>query len=85
MESIINEYISRELVNQPDLLPLRNDTQLLTSGILDSLYLLKLVLFLEEQFGVVVAPEDLIPEHFGTVEAICAYLRTQHQMQGVQG
>ena len=85
MESIIKEYISRELVNQPELLPLHNDTPLLDSGILDSLYLLKLVLFLEEQFGVVVEPEDLIPEHFGTVEAICTYLRAQRQEQGVQG
>lgn len=81
MESIINDYISRELVNRPEQLPLQNDTQLLESAILDSLSLLKLVLFLEEQFGVVVAPDDLIPKNFETVDAICAYLRTQQQMQ----
>lgn len=81
MESIINDYICRELVSRPEQLPLQNDTQLLESAILDSLSLLKLVLFLEEQFGVVVAPEDLIPENFETVNAICNYLRTQQQMQ----
>lgn len=81
MESIINAYISRELVSRPEQLPLQNDTQLLESAILDSLSLLKLVLFLEEQFGVVVAPDDLIPKNFETVDAICAYLRTQQQMQ----
>ena len=85
METIVNEYISRELVSQPDLLPLRNDTPLLEHGILDSLSLLKLVLFLEERFGVEVAPKDLVPEHFGTIESICTYLRAQHQMQEVQG
>ena len=47
--------------------------------------MLKLVLFLEEQFGIVVAAEDLIPEHFETVDAICTYLRAQQQVQGVQG
>ena len=84
MESIINAYISRELISKPELLPLQNNTPLLESHILDSLSVLKLVLFLEEQFGIVVAAEDLIPAHFETVDAICAYLQAQHQMQGVQ-
>ena len=85
MESAINAYISRELVSKPELLPLQNDSPLLAYGILDSLSLLKLVLFLEEQFGIVVAPEDLISEHFETIDTICAYLRAQHQVQEVQG
>jgi len=85
MESVINAYISRELVSKPELLPLKNDTPLLETGLLDSLSVLKLVLFLEQEFGVVVDPKDLVAEHFETVDAICAYLRAQHQVQGVQG
>lgn len=81
MESIISTYINHELAGKPELLPLKNDTSLLESGILDSLSILKLVLFLEEQFGIVVAAEDLIPAHFETVDAICSYLHTQRQMQ----
>jgi acyl carrier protein len=84
MESII-AYISRELVDKPELLPLRHDSPLVASGILDSLAILKLVLFLEEQFGVVVPAEDLIPAHFETVDAIWAYLQAQHQVQVMQG
>lgn len=84
MESVINDYISRELVDKPELLPLMNDTPLLESGILDSLSVLKLVLFLEEQYGTVVAPDELIPENFETIDAICAYLRTSQQEQSAQ-
>jgi acyl carrier protein len=84
MESMINAYISRELVTKPELLPLRNDSPLLAYGVLDSLSVLKLVLFLEEQFGIAVAPGDLVSEHFETVDAICAYVRAQ-QAQGVRG
>jgi len=79
VESVINDYISRELVSKPELLPLKNDTPLLETDTLDSLSVLRLVLFLEQQFGIVVAPEELIPENFETVEAICAYLRAQQQ------
>ena len=81
MESVINNYISRELVRKPELFPLENDPLLLESDILDSLSVLKLVLLLEEQFGVVVAPEDLIPENFETVIAICGYLHARQQVQ----
>jgi acyl carrier protein len=84
MESVLNDYISREVVSNPALLPLQHDTPLLELGILDSLALLKLTLFVEERFGVVVAPEELIPENFATVDAICAYLRAWRQVQGAQ-
>lgn len=85
MESVINDYISRELVTKPELLPLQNDSPLLEYGVLDSLSVLKLALFLEEQFGIAVAPGDLVAEHFETIDAICAYLRTQQKAQGVRG
>ena len=77
METIISDYISRELVPDPALLPLSNDTLLLDSGILDSLSLLRLVVFLEEQFGITLGDADLLPENFASVNAICAYLRAR--------
>ena len=77
MEAVINDYISRELVQDAALLPLRNATSLLETGVLDSLSLLKLVIFVQERFGVTVDDVDLVPENFNSVDAICAYLRSQ--------
>ena len=77
METVINDYISKELVPDRALLPLANDTQLLDSGILDSLSLLRIVIFLEEQFGITMGDADLLPENFASVDAICAYLRAR--------
>ena len=77
MEAVINDYISRELVQDPCLLPLRNETALLETGILDSLSLLRLVVFIQEQFGIVVDDLDMVPEHFASVDTICAYLRSR--------
>ena len=76
MEAVINDYISRELVQESSLLPLENTTQLLETGILDSLSLLRLVMFVQDEFGIVVGDLDLVPEHFATVDDICAYLRS---------
>lgn len=84
MESVINTYISRGLVSQPDLLPLKNDTPLLESGILDSLALLSLLVFLEEEFSISVDDFELIPENFNTIDAICAYVRSRQKLQETQ-
>ena len=77
MEAVINDYISRELVQDATLLPLGNATSLLETGVLDSLSLLRLVVFIQERFGITVDDVDLVPEHFDSVEAICAYLRSR--------
>ena len=77
MDAVIKDYISRELVRDPAVLPIENSTPLLDSGILDSLSLLRLVVFLQEQFGMVMDDLDVVPEHFATVDAICAYLRSR--------
>jgi len=77
MESVINDYISREIVQDPTVLPLSNDTSLLTGGILDSLSLLRLVVFLQDRFQLTVDDTELLPENFDSVNAICAYLRAR--------
>ena len=77
MEAVINDYISRELVQDASLLPLGNATSLLDTGVLDSLSLLRLVVFIQERFGITVDDVDLVPEHFDSVDAICAYLRSR--------
>jgi acyl carrier protein len=77
VETIINDYISRELVQDTSLLPLSDDTSLLDSGILDSLSLLQLVVFLEERFGITVGDTDLLPQNFASVRTICDYLRAR--------
>lgn len=81
MESIINAYIKDELISRPELLPLKNDTSLLESGILDSLALLKFLVFLEKEFGILVDDFDLIPDNFNTIDTICAYVRSHQELQ----
>ena len=77
MESMIKGYI-RELLSKPDL-QLENNTPLSESGIIDSLSLLKLSLFLEQKFGFAVGVEELVPENFKSIDAICAYVRSKQK------
>ena len=77
LEAVINDYISREIVHDPSLPPLENETPLLETGILDSLSLLRLLSFIQERFAIVVDGLDLVPERFASVDTICAYLRSR--------
>jgi acyl carrier protein len=79
VESLLTEYITNEFAPSPEFLPIKQDTSLLESRILDSLSILKLVLFIEKRFGVVVAPDELVPENFETIALISSYLRKKNE------
>jgi acyl carrier protein len=71
MESIVRDYINREGSARLGLMPVEDDIALIGSEILDSLSIQKLVLFIEDRFGVKVPPGDVVLENFETVGAVC--------------
>lgn len=46
------------------------DEDLLGNGIVDSLGMIKLVVFLEKEFQVTISPEDMTVENFNSVRSI---------------
>lgn len=86
MERIIIDYISQELISDPELLPLYAGTPLIDSNMIDSMAFLNLVMFVEEQFGITVTDSDLTRQNFETVDAICAYIcsRQQREREGLR-
>jgi len=47
----------------------------LETGVIDSLGILDLVHFLEQQFSIQVADEELLPENFESLDAVAAFVR----------
>ena len=54
--------------------PIASDDNLLENGIIDSLGILDLVSFLEQEFGIVVADDELIPENFQSVARLTGFV-----------
>mgnify|MGYP001819347025 CR=1 FL=1 len=50
------------------------ETDLLEGSIVDSMGIMRLVAFIEAEFGYVVPPQDVIIEHFATINLIAEYL-----------
>lgn len=74
--SIVN-YITKELINEELDGELETDEDLLSTGLIDSLGMMKLVVFIENEFNVKIPPEDMIIENFMTVDHIVNYLENQ--------
>ena len=53
---------------------LQDDTSFLEEGIIDSTGVLELVTFLEEDFGIQVDDEELIPENLDSINNVTTYL-----------
>ncbi len=62
---------------QEDDLTLEPDEDLLTSGTLDSMALIRMVAAIEEKYEIKIPPTDLVIENFININAIEAYLQKQ--------
>ena len=49
----------------------------LLDGALDSVDVLRLVVFVEERYAVTIEDDDLVPENFATVAAVASLVRTK--------
>lgn len=76
----IRTFLAGELGK--DLRDVSNSDSLLESGVLDSLAVMRLAAFLEERYGVTVAEDDLMPEHFDTIDAITALVASKTEGRG---
>lgn len=77
MQEKIIKYIEEVLSNEELDEGIEATEDLLGSGILDSLGMMKLISYLEEEFNCKVLPEEMVIENFMTVENIINYLNTK--------
>ena len=75
MKAALKSYLEQELLRDRGDIALRDDENLLGTGLVDSVGMMSLVLFVEDTFGLEVPPEDVVIENFLSVDAISAYLQ----------
>jgi acyl carrier protein len=69
-EATVRQFLVEDVFYDKDLKDLGPDDSLLAKGLLDSMAILKTVTFCEEQFGIAIPDEDVLPDHFESVRAI---------------
>lgn len=74
LETAIERFIVDEIMLADSQTRIDPTESLISSGVLDSLALLRLIAFLEEQMGVTVEDSEVIPENFETINDIKAFI-----------
>lgn len=83
MEFILNitdvliNFITEELLYGQADVPVEPETNLLVTGLVDSLGIMRLTLHIEETLGIPIPPEDITIENFLTVADMTRYLEAK--------
>lgn len=76
----IQKFILENYLFTGDTSALGLDDSLLGRGIVDSTGMLEIIMFIEEQLGVVVKDEEMIPENLDSVSRIAAFVESKRKV-----
>jgi len=71
----LTRYIVSECLDRGDDFQIAADDKLLGKGLMDSMQMLQLIQFIEEQFGVAIEDTDLVMDNFETIGRIVTFVQ----------
>lgn len=72
LKKTIRDYVMREYLEEGDDREIRDDTRLISGGIVDSFSMVSLKRFLERNYAIRIPDAEATPAVFDTVESIAA-------------
>lgn len=76
IEGRLTDFIRDEIAYDAEAVEIGRDVPLL-EGILDSPDVLRLVVFVEEEFGLEVSDDEIVPENFATIASVTDFVRAK--------
>ena len=73
----IRSFIAENILFRGDGYPYPDNASFLENGIVDSMNVLELVMFIEESFAIKVADDEITPEHFDSISKLAAFVRSK--------
>jgi acyl carrier protein len=80
IEEIVREHIAENILFSNKGYPYPDDASFLESGIIDSMNVMELVLFLEEKLGVQIDNTEIVPENFDSVAKLAEFARRKQSL-----
>ena len=78
IEETIRTFITKEILFS-DKYNYSDDASFLNEGIVDSMNVLQIVMFIEKKFNLHVEDEEVVPDNFDSVAKLAAYVRSKVQ------
>jgi acyl carrier protein len=73
----IRKFVVEELGHDRPATDLADETSLIDNGVIDSLAIVKVVLFIEREFGIKVRDEDVLPASFDSIASIASFVESK--------
>jgi len=73
-KAFIRQFIKEKIAKSGQPVRIEDQDDILTTGIIDSLGIMQLVAYMEETFSIRINDEEIIPEHFESIEAISLFI-----------
>lgn len=70
----IRNFIMAELIKDGSKVEVTDTVPLIDAGIIDSFGIMTLMGYIEENFSIEIAPDELVPENFASVASISDFL-----------
>lgn len=83
IERSIREFIAETFPSDHDILTLPAEQSLFDSGIIDSIAVLTIVVWLEETFEIIVDDDDVIPENIDGIACLVNYVTGKRVQAGM--
>ncbi len=69
-KEILIKFIQENLVGKKQSIKVTENDQLIDLGLVDSIGLMKIISFIEEETGIRISDEEVTPDNFETVQSI---------------
>ncbi len=79
IEEILRSHIAETILFSKSY-PYKDTDSFLENGVIDSMNVIELVLFLEQKFGIQVADHEIVPDNFDSIQKLTAFVQSKQQV-----
>ena len=77
IENVLRNYVNENLLFGDDSISYTDDDSFIEKGIIDSIAILELVMFVQESFELKIDDQEITPGHFDSIKNLAAFIRSK--------
>ena len=81
IETQIRDYLAENVLFSDGAFGYDDNASFLEEGIIDSVAIMDIVMFVEETFTITIEDHEIIPDHFDSVNRLASYIRVKQTGQ----
>lgn len=83
VENLLREHIAENILFSTKGYPYPNNASFLENGIIDSMNVMELVVFLEEKLGIKIEDTEIVPDNFDSVSSLAEFARRKQSVSAL--